>query len=112
MQRWKIAAALRSWQASTSATKQLLASDAESQQQLVVAESRDRLARAQVKLRQMEQRARDAEEAASAAEQHAATQEQQIRKLQRRLKEMTLANSKQAQELKRKHAQQEIGLYR
>ena len=52
------------------------------------------------------------EEAAAAAEQHAATQQQQIRKLQKRLKAMTLTNGEQAESLRRLHAQREISFHR
>lgn len=76
------------------------------------AESQRLLGRAQEQLRQMEERVRDAEAAATAAARDATAQQQQIRKLQTRLKELTLANSKQSQELKRQHAQREISLYR
>ena len=79
---------------------------------VAAAESQHRLVALQEQLRQLEERARDAEEEAAAAARDATVHQQQIRKLQTRLKELTLANSKQSQELKRQHAQREISLYR
>ena len=79
---------------------------------VAASESQQRLVVAQEQLQQLEERARDAEEEAAAAARDATVHQQQIRKLQTRLKELTLANSKQSQELKRQHAQREISLYR
>lgn len=106
------ARAAQSWRQSHSSAATTLDSDRESQQQLA-ADSRNQLAHVQQqKLAQMEQRVHEAEEAAARANRDADAQQQQIRKLQRRLKELTLSNSKQAQEMKRQHAQREISLYR
>jgi hypothetical protein len=72
----------------------------------------DRLAGMEARLLRMEQRAVTAESVVADAEANAAEQKQQIRKLQRRLKELTLAGGKHALELKRQQAQREISLCR
>ena len=72
----------------------------------------DRLAGMEARLLRMEQRAMTAESVVADAEANAAEQKQQIRKLQRRLKELTLAGGKHALELKRQQAQREISLCR